>query len=188
LPEQAIADARILHVSALSQAISPSMRAAVTRAAEVARANATLVSYDTNLRLNLWSLTEARDVITEFLPLADIVFPSDDEAELLTGIGDAVALADYFLGFGTSQVLLKRGARGVVLATPDGRESIPAQPTEAVDSTGAGDSFAGAYLAYFLETGDMKLAAERATIVAAGTVGGMGAIDPIPRRVDVLGG
>jgi 2-dehydro-3-deoxygluconokinase len=187
LPEEAIAGAHILHVSALSQAISATMRAAVSRAAEVAKANATLVSYDTNLRLNLWSLAEARDVITEFLPLADIVFPSDDEAEQISGIGDADALADYFLGFGASQVLLKRGAKGVFLATPNERVSMPARAVEAVDSTGAGDSFAGSYLAYFLETGDMKLAAERASIVAAGTVSGMGAIDPIPRRRDVVG-
>jgi 2-dehydro-3-deoxygluconokinase len=186
LPEQAIADARVLHVSALSQAISPTMRASVTRAAEIARANSTLVSYDTNLRLNMWSLDDAREAIAAFLPLADIVFPSDDEAEQLTGIGDPDALADYFLGFGARQVLLKRGAKGVLLAAQGYREVVPVHTVRAVDSTGAGDSFAGAYLAYFLETGDHKLAAERAAIVAAGTVGGIGAIDPIPRRRDVV--
>lgn len=188
LPEQAIADAAILHVSALSQAISATMHAAVNRAAQIARSNSTIVSYDTNLRLNMWSLADARKAIGEFLPLADIVFPSDDEAQMLTGLGDADALVDHYLGFGARQVLLKRGSKGVLLAGPGYREVIPTHAVKAVDSTGAGDSFAGAYLAYYLETGDLKLAAERAALVAAGTVSGIGAIAPIPYRRDVVSG
>ena len=53
---------------------------------------------------------------------------------------------------------------------------------EAVDSTGAGDSFAGGFLAYWVETGDVDLSARRAATVAAGCVSGYGAVDPIPRR------
>jgi 2-dehydro-3-deoxygluconokinase len=186
LPEAAIAQARILHVSALSQAISPTMRAAVTRAAEIARAHGTLVSYDTNLRLNLWSLEEARRTIEQFLPLADIVFPSDDEATQLTGLDDPDRLLDHYLGFGAEIVVLKRGSDGALLATRQMRCAIPAAPANPVDSTGAGDSFAGAFLAYLLEISDPEEAARRAAIVAAGCVSGLGAIAPIPYRDAVL--
>ncbi|MBF9051063.1 sugar kinase [Roseobacter sp. HKCCD9010] len=186
LPEAAIAEAKILHVTALSQAISPSMRAAVTRAAEIARAHDTLVSYDTNLRLNLWSLDDARAAIDAFLPLADIVMPSDDEAELLTGLQDPEALIAYFQAQGAKIVLLKRGASGAILEEGGGPICIAPGSSSPVDSTGAGDSFAGAFLAYFLETGSAEVAARRAALVAAQTVSGYGAISPIPRRDELI--
>ncbi|MBL4627950.1 MAG: sugar kinase [Roseicyclus sp.] len=187
LPEEVIAAARILHVSALSQAISPSMCAAVIRAAEIARANGTLVSYDTNLRLNLWSLEQARATIGAFLPLAVIVLPSDDEAETLTGLADTAALLQYFRAKGAKIVVLKRGAEGAILDHGEGPVAIAPAASTPVDSTGAGDSFAGAFLAYYLETGDPVIAARRAALVAAKTVSGFGAITPIPRRSDIEG-
>jgi 2-dehydro-3-deoxygluconokinase len=143
------------------------------------------VSFDTNLRLNLWSLEEARAAADEVLPLADIVFPSDDEAEQLTGLSDPDAVLDHYLGFGAKIVALKRGGKGVRIATPALRTDIAPAPSTPVDSTGAGDSFAGAFLAYFLETGDVVRAGQLAAKVAAGTVSGFGAISPIPRRDQV---
>lgn len=188
LPETTIAQAKVLHSSGLSQAISPTMRAAVRRAAEIARAGGTLVSFDTNLRLNLWSLEEAKAAAADILPLADIVFPSDDEAEKLTSLTDPDAILDHYLAFGARIVALKRGARGVMIATPEARHSIPPDAATPVDSTGAGDSFAGAFLAYYIESGDVVQAGQLAAKVAAGTVSGLGAIAPIPRRDQVRPG
>lgn len=187
LPKQAIADSRVLHVSAISQAVSPSMRGAVLRAAEHARGHDTLVSFDTNLRLNMWPLEEARAAMQELLPFTDILFPSDDEAVDLTGRSDRDAIIDFFHGNGVGTVILKCGADGAVVSTKTAKFTVPAQPSNPVDSTGAGDSFAGSFLAYFLETNDPERAANLAARVAAGTVSGMGAVDPIPRRDDVLG-
>jgi 2-dehydro-3-deoxygluconokinase len=188
LPEEAIAEAKVLHSSGLSQAISPTMRAAVKRGAEIARAKGTLFSFDTNLRLNLWSLEAAKAAAEEILPLADIVFPSDDEAEQLTGLTEPDAILDHYLAYGARIVALKRGAQGVRIATPASRIDIPPAASSPVDSTGAGDSFAGAFLAYYLETGDVRRAGHLAARVAAGTVSGFGAIAPIPRRDQVCDG
>ncbi|MEM9342751.1 MAG: sugar kinase [Pseudomonadota bacterium] len=182
LPADVIHAAKILHVSALSQAISPSMRAAVRRACEIARDAGTLVSYDTNLRLNLWTLEEARTAIFDLLPLADIVLPSDDEAETLLGTSDATETLDRFGAHGPRAVVLKRGAEGPILRASGTDQSVPVPQVKAVDSTGAGDSFAGAWLAYYVETGDPLHATRQAVKVAAGTVSGYGAVDPIPRR------
>ncbi|MEM1428981.1 MAG: sugar kinase [Pseudomonadota bacterium] len=186
LPEGAIAAARILHVTAVSQAISASMRAAVDRAAQVARAQDTWVSYDLNLRLSLWDLEVARRCITGFLPRADILLPSQDEAETLLGPRGATEFLDYFEGFGARFVVLKRGSLGAILSGPDGRTEIPAVAVDALDSTGAGDSLAGAFLAYVLEGVEARDAARRAVSVAAGTVSGFGAIDPIPHRAQIV--
>ena len=186
LPLDAIRAARVLHVSALSQAVSGAMRAAVRRASEVARAAGVLVSFDTNLRLNLWTLDEARAAIFDLLPLADIVMPSDDEAATLLGTTNEAAILARFGAQGARVVILKRGARGPLIRAGGETFEVPVPQVSAVDSTGAGDSFAGAWLAYYLETGDARIATDRAARVAAGTVSGYGAVDPIPRRAEVL--
>ena len=182
LPLEAIAKARVLHVSAISQAISPSMRKAVGRAVKIARENRTLVSFDTNLRLGLWSIDEARAALGELLPAIDILLPSDDEAELLTGISEPEQIVAHFHQFGPGIIVLKRGSKGALLSTGEGIATIPPHPSSPVDSTGAGDSFAGAFLAHFLETGQPEYAARTASQVAAETVSAIGAIDAIPHR------
>lgn len=184
LPEDAIAAAKVLHLSGITLAISETMRAAALRASAIARANDTLVSLDLNHRPRLWSDDLAREVLAS-VP-ADIVFPSDDEAERLLALTDADAVADHYLSKGAGIVALKRGASGAVIATADERFTVPAAPATPVDSAGAGDSFAGAFLAYWLETGDLRLAATRAAKVAAGTVGGLGAVEPIPVRAQIV--
>lgn len=181
LPVDLVKRAKVLHVSAISQAISPTMCDAVRRAAEIARKNGTLVSYDLNLRLQLWSLEKARRTIEDFLPLADIVLPSDDEAALLLGTHDPDAQIQHFARHGAEWVALKRGANGVVLQGKGTRARIEAPKVQAVDSAGAGDSFAGAFLAHLLASGDAEVAARLAVEVAAKTVTGFGATAPIPR-------
>jgi 2-dehydro-3-deoxygluconokinase len=186
LPPDYIAGARVLHLSAITQAIGPRMRAASFAAMDAGRSAGTLVSYDTNLRLALWPLDEARETIAATLALSDIVFPSADEAQELWGLADADAVLDHVLAFGPGVVALKRGDRGAVIATPDRRVAIPASPAEAVDSTGAGDAFAGGFLARLIETGDPFEAGRYAARVAAGAVSGYGAVAPIPRRADLM--
>lgn len=184
LPDDAIAGAKVLHLSGITLAISDTMRAAALRAAEIAKRQGTLVSLDLNHRPRLWSDETARNVLA--LVPADIVFPSDDEAETLLGLTETDAIVDHYLGNGAQVVALKRGAKGAHIATPEMSFDVPAAPADPVDSAGAGDSFAGAFLAYWLETNDLHLAASRAALVAAGTVSGLGAVEPIPRRADIL--
>ncbi len=186
LSEAAIAAARVLHLSGITLAISETMRATALHAVDLARANGTLVSLDLNVRPRLWTLELAREVLATVAAKSDIVFPSDDEAGMLHGITDPDAIADHYLSAGARIVAVKRGAQGSLVATEDQRHAIPAAPSNPVDSAGAGDSYAGSFLAYWLETGDVPLAASRASRVAAGTVSGLGAVEPIPHRSTVL--
>ncbi len=182
LPEDAIARAKIFHTSGISMGVSETMRAATFRAADIAKANGVQIALDLNYRPALWPKDIALPTITRMAERADIVFPSDDEAKMLFGISGPDAIADHFLDMGAGVVAVKQGAKGVRLATPEIRTDIPAAPATPVDSAGAGDSFAGAFMARFLETGDPEKAAREAVVVAAGTVSGYGAVEPIPRR------
>jgi 2-dehydro-3-deoxygluconokinase len=182
LPLAKIAAARVLHLSGISQAISTSCADAGFAAIRHAKANGTIVSYDTNLRLRLWPLDRARAVIQAAAALADIARPSIDDARQLTGLDEPDAIADLYLGFGCGIVALTLGADGTLVATPERREIVPGRRVEAVDATGAGDAFTGAFLAEWLVHGDPFRAAAYANAAAALKTLGRGAVAPMPRR------
>ena len=106
------------------------------------------MSYDTNLRLALWPRARAAAVIHAAIAQADIALPSLDDARVLTGLEAPEAIAEFYLRLGCPIVLLKQGKDGVLVATAEGgRTLIPPCRVQAVDATGAGDAFAGAFLA-----------------------------------------
>jgi len=181
VPEAAIRAARMLHVSGVSQAISPGACDAVFHAIETAKAAGVGVSYDTNLRLALWPRARAAAVIHAGVAQADVALPSLDDVRVLTGLDDPDAIADFYLSLGCPLVLLKLGAEGVIVATPGRRERVAAFKVQAVDATGAGDTFAGAFLARHLAGDDPFTAARYANAAAALSTTGYGAVAPIPR-------
>ena len=154
LPLDIIAAARVLHLSGISVAISDSACDAALAAVEHARANGVHVSFDTNLRLKLWPLARARAVMNEVLRLTDICLPSWDDVAVLTGLDDRDAIVDYLLSRGARVVALKLGKDGAYVATPDERRVVPGHVVAAVDATGAGDCFGGAFVAR-LAAGDV---------------------------------
>jgi len=186
IPADYIAGARFLHVSAIGQAISVDARAACDRAIEVARKAGVTVSYDTNLRLRLWDLETAREKIHATIANCDIALPSLDDSQQLTGLSAPEEIADFYLKLGAPLVALKMGSEGALLARPGSQIRIPPYKVEAVDATGAGDTFDGAFLTRLLEGDDPETAARYANVAAALSTTGYGAVTPIPRKPAVM--
>ena len=186
IPAAYIGAARLLHVSGISQAISSSAADAVFAAIDIARRGKVLVSYDTNLRLKLWPLARARAVIHAAMKDVDIALPGLDDARQLTGLDRPDEIADFYLKLGAKVVALTLGKEGVLAATPLRREKFAAMKVDAVDATGAGDAFDGAFLAEFLRTGDPFAAARFANVAAALSTRGYGAVPPLPTRAQIL--
>jgi 2-dehydro-3-deoxygluconokinase len=180
-----VGGARILHASGISQGISARAADAVFHAIAVARAAGARVSYDTNFRPRLWPAARAAAVMHAAIAQADIALPSFDDATVLTGLADPDAIADFYLRLGPKVVALKLGADGVLLATPERRCRIPAHPCRFVDATGAGDTFAGGFLARLILGDAPEAAARYATVAAALKCEGFGAVAPIPRAAQV---
>ncbi|WP_174479536.1 sugar kinase [Paraburkholderia heleia] len=185
LPLDLIAAARVLHLSGISVAISDSACDAALAAVEHARGSGVRVSFDTNLRLKLWPLARARAVMNEVLRLTDICLPSWDDVAVLTGLDDRDAILDYLLARGARVVALKLGKDGAYVATPDERRVVPGHAVAAVDATGAGDCFGGAFVARLAAGDDPFTAARYANAAAALSTLGFGAVAPIPYREDV---
>ena len=180
-----IAGARLLHLSAIGQAISDSARQTCAEALHVARAAGVQVSYDTNLRLRLWDIDTARAVIDATIARCDIALPSLDDSRSLTGLETPDAIVDHYLALGAPLVVLKMAADGCLLATRSERLRLPGHRVEAVDATGAGDTFDGAFLARRLLGDDLATAARYANVAAALSTRGYGAVTPIPRAAEV---
>ena len=182
LPREQIAAARILHVSGISQAISFSASQAVAEAITLARNSGTLVNYDTNLRLKLWPIEQARRTIHEAVARSDIARPGLDDAMQLTGLERPEDICRFYLDLGPSIVALTMGAKGTMVMTRGETRVIQAMPVKAIDATGAGDTFDGSFLAEYLRTHDPFAAAAWANAAAALSTQGYGAVDPMPTR------
>ena len=182
-----IAHSRVLHVSAILQAVSESCRETVLEAVRIASSNGVLVSYDTNLRLSLTTPERAREAIEEVLPFADVVLPSfPDETLALTGLDDEMDVVALFQDLGARSVALKRGPQGVLVSKSGERRAIPAvAPRGVVDTTGAGDAFAGGLLHRLARGSDLFEAARWGVAAAGLKVGGRGAILSQPTRGEV---
>jgi len=185
VPADILAHTSILHVSGISQAISKSASDAVLAAIDAVKSAGGRVSYDTNLRLGLWPLEEARATIHDTMKKCDIALPGLDDACQLTGLSAPEDIADFYLGLGVSVVALTLGAKGTLVATADAREIISSFPVQAVDATAAGDTFDGAFLAELLAGRSPFEAARYANATAALSTTGYGAVAPIPMREQV---
>jgi 2-dehydro-3-deoxygluconokinase len=180
LPESALLDARCLHLSGITLAISTTSCDAGFAAIEAAKAAGCIVSFDTNLRLKLWPIDRARATIEAAMGMCDIALPGLEDARALTGLDAPKDIVDHYLKAGAGIVALTLGAEGTLVATPDRSERISAFRVDAVDATAAGDTFDGSFLAEWLRHGDPFRAARYANAAAALSTQGYGAVAPMP--------
>lgn len=177
--------ARALHLSAISLAISDAACDAGLLAMRAAREAGRTVSFDCNLRRQLWGLDRARGVVDAALGMTDVALPSLDDLAALLGTEDPAALVAHCRARGARIVALKLGARGARIAWEGGEADVPPHPVTPVDATGAGDCFDGAFLARLLAGDAPPEAAAYAATAAALSTTGYGAVAPIPTAAAV---
>ena len=102
---------------------------------------------------------------------ADVLMPNRGEAEQLLGhavaAGGEVDAARELTARGARLGIVKLGERGIAWSGPSGDGRLPALPVAVVDSTGAGDAFAGALAANLADGREVGDALRRASQVAA---------------------
>ncbi len=184
-----IGSAKVVYASGITQAISKSSRAAVLEAFRIAREHDVTTAFDTNLRLGLWCLEEARAALDEIIPHVDILLPSaPEESASLFGTEDARAVIEPARERGVDMVAVKCGAEGAVLGLDDGIHEIPAYVPERVsDTSGAGDVFNGGLLYGLTHGMDAVESARLGTVMAGLKVRGRGATYSIPSREEAFG-
>jgi len=115
--------------------------------------------------MNLW-INNERPALIALLPKIGILTLNDEEARLLSGEHNLVKAARALLKMGPRTVLIKRGEYGVLQFSNDSIFAVPAYPLEeVVDPTGAGDTFAGAFMGYIARKGTLNEAILRTAVV-----------------------
>lgn len=186
LPVEALREARMLFASGISQGISATAADAVFAAIEIVKRAGGMVAYDTNYRPRLWPPARATAVMHAAIAQADFVFPGTEDAAAMLGLSDPDAIVDAYLRLGPTVIVLRMGEQGAYFATPERRVRIPGHRVDAVDETGAGDTFCGSFLARILAGDEAERAARYANVAAALKCTGYGAVAPIPRTAEVL--
>jgi len=155
-------DAVHLHVSGYAF-LSPAQRPAVRTALAIARQHRLSVSIDPPPANLIRS--HGVSAFLELLPPASWLFPNRSEGELLAGIAGPTAIVDR-LACRFEVGALTLGEGGALAWAREARHAQPVDPIDGVDTTGAGDAFAGAFVVAHLQRGDVRHSCETACIAA----------------------
>ena len=196
ITEAALAKAKAIHVCSVSLSRSPA-REATLCAVQRAKERGLFVSFDVNLRPQLWAdLEEARQLIGEVVAAADLVKLSEEELHFLLPGGNLAQLRARFEESGergrARLWVLTCGRDGAVYVQGDATGAVPAFAVKATDTTGAGDAFVAALLAQLaeqdytmLEARELPRVVRFAHAAAALCVQRYGAIPALPFRAEV---
>jgi len=171
LPLEMIAGSKYLHLTGYSL-LGGGIRNTAYAALETARAQGVKISFDAadpwvvkDLKMEIWALIKR---------YADVVFVNEEEARALCD-GDAEEAAQRLSGH-CAIAVVKLGSRGALIQSGAHQVESPVFSVQAVDTTGAGDAFAGAFLYALSRELDLERCAKLATRVAAETVSQTGAV------------
>lgn len=139
-------DAYALHFCSVSLGDFP-MKEAHCVAIQYALESDAVISFDPNLRPALWKdSAEMIATVKEFIPLADIVKISDEELEAITGETSIEAALESLFTDRVKLVIYTEGSAGARAFTKKASAVAECRKVKAVDTTGAGDGFIGAFL------------------------------------------
>ncbi len=173
-----IARAKLLHISGSTLYISSSTKNACKKAVTLAKASGTIVSLDPNIRLELASIDEIKEMLHPILINTDILLIGEDELISITGITNINEAAYRALDLGPKLIVVKRGRRGSIALTSNGIIiEARAFPVGEVDPTGAGDVFNAAFIYGYLNGWNLEKILIFANAAAAIKVGRRGPME-----------
>lgn len=179
--------ARVVHLTGISPALSPSVRELVFHAADTMRSLKRFVSFDPNLRPRLWA-SEAEMVacLNQLASKADLVLPGVAEGRILTGHDAPEDIVRFYLDLGARAVVVKLGPAGACFGTAAGIQRVAGAPVaRVVDTVGAGDGFAVGVLSGLLDGRDLAAAVAVGNAIGARVVQFPGDCDGLPTRAEL---
>ncbi len=148
ISEKDLEDAEIFHFGTVSLSIEP-VRSATLKALELAEKRKMLISFDPNFRLHLWEdPQELKGLTQRLVSRSHLIKLNLEELAFLTGFTAPEKGAKTVIDAGAKVVLITLGEKGAYFATKDYDGYVPAFKVNPVDTTGAGDAFISAMIAW----------------------------------------
>ena len=175
LDESYIVQTDVFHLSGYALLAEP-QRSAARQAVEMAHQAGVSISLDVGLE----AAARTTEEVKALLPLVDLIFPNQAEAEHLTGSSDMKEAVKALLEYGIETVALKLGERGCVVGSGGELFSVPTFAVEVQDTTGAGDSFDAGFILGWLWGLGPRESAILANALGALAASAVGAGDALP--------
>ncbi len=177
---------KVFHTTGVSLALSKSCNEAVGKAFEISKKLGLMISFDTNIRLKLWSPEEARKEMLRCIPMSDILFTDLNDGMIILGKNDPKVIAEEFLSMGPEIVVVKMGEKGGYAATLEGESfTRSAFKVPVVDVIGAGDAFDATFLCSRLEGYNLERSLDYANAAGALCVTVRGDVEAFPTFDDI---
>ena len=126
------------------------------------------------------------DDIKDSLQNIDFITPNEDEARYFTGKENPEKMADVFLSYGVSNVIIKMGSKGCFFKNVSETVTLPAYKIDAVDATGAGDNFVAGFVSELVKGNTVKNALSFANACGAICTTAVGANTALKDREQVM--
>lgn len=176
--------AKHMHITGIPPALSKDMREFTYHAVEHMKQEGKTISFDPNLRFQLWPDQETMiHTINEIAAMADWFLPGISEGKLLTGLSTPEEIAEFYLDQGVGLTVIKLGKEGAYYRTEEKSGYVPGfEVDRVVDTVGAGDGFAVGIISGLLDRLPIEEAVQRANAIGALAVMAPGDMDGLPSR------
>jgi sugar/nucleoside kinase (ribokinase family) len=160
----------------------PVMRTYAPAALQRARSAGLTTSLDTG-----WDAEgEWMKLLAPCLPHLDLLFVNETEGKMLTGFDEPRDAAAALRAQGASDIVMKLGGQGCIVFQGANEYAVPGFPVKAIDTTGAGDTFAGGFLSALHRGWPFAEAARLANAVGALKVEKLGAVKGVRNFEETL--
>ena len=168
-------------------ALSETTLDAAERLLERGREQGLTVSFDPNLRPQLWPSQEVMvQTLNRLARGVDTFLPGTKEGEILMGSRDPEKIAEFYLNLGVKNVVIKLGPKGAYFASCEKSFFSPTfQEDRIVDTVGAGDGFAAGVVSAAAEGLSMEEALRRANAIGTIQIMSRGDNDGLPTREEL---
>ncbi len=174
------------HLHVMGTALSaPGLSEMVMEAARRIKLRGGTISFDPNLRPEILGTPGLRDALEAVLAMTDLFLPSGDELFLFDETRDEAAAVGALLKRGMRTIVLKRGRDGASLFEQGRRVDVASLAVHETDPTGAGDSFGGAFLSFWLAGADPEQALRYANAAGARAVTQLGPMEGTSTRAEL---
>ena len=171
IKEEYFKNIKNLHIMGSALSISKKSRESCCKAIKLAQKNnpKVIISFDPNLRPEMLDLESIIKISKPILETTEILLPSGEEAENLTGVKGSEEACQKLLEMGPKIIVLKQGYKGCTIFTSDKFEGLKVKGFTVIekDPTGAGDCFGGAFIIGYLAGWELQKIAKFANAVGA---------------------